>query len=386
MIFKRPYLSFHSAGASFAVVAVLLAFSHPAPAQTVILHLKNGDRLSGTVLTQEVSRILLKTALGPVAVPADLVARQETLPTAPTAKPAVPPSAPKAPPAPSPQDARERLKVLTRQYEAGTLSASEYHLQRAGLIRELEAGRNPVPQPPPPAAASVRPSPGKAAKPAVAPPRSQWAGEAQIGTDLAFSTKDRRLFTGRLKASYSRQRFQNTMEYLFTYGKTDGEISANRMNGSMKSDWRVSPKFYVYNLGGAGYDEIRKIDLHYEAGPGLGYPLLQGKDLALSSELGVNYQAEERFLSEKDRRFYFRLAEIATFKLNSKLSLDEKAEWFPQVERPDHYRVRVEANARYLLAENLSLVFSVLDQFDTDPAPQVDRNDLQIRSSLGMKF
>jgi hypothetical protein len=66
--------------------------------------------------------------------------------------------------------------------------------------------------------------------------------------------------------------------------------------------------------------------------------------------------------------------------------LDEKFEWFPEVGDFGSYRFRFEANARYLLAQNLSLIVTILDIYDTAPATNVDKNDLQIRSSLGVKF
>ena len=40
----------------------------------------------------------------------------------------------------------------------------------------------------------------------------------------------------------------------------------------------------------------------------------------------------------------------------------------------------------YKLIENLSLNLSLLDQYDTDPAPKVGQNELQIRSTIGITF
>jgi hypothetical protein len=36
--------------------------------------------------------------------------------------------------------------------------------------------------------------------------------------------------------------------------------------------------------------------------------------------------------------------------------------------------------------DNFSLNLSLLDVYDTDPAPKVNRNELQIRSSIGITF
>ncbi len=86
------------------------------------------------------------------------------------------------------------------------------------------------------------------------------------------------------------------------------------------------------------------------------------------------------------RLFYYRLAEIVNWPFGPKLSMDEKFEFFPRVEDLDQYRFRFETNFRYWLRSNLSLNLTVLDVYDTQPAPNVTRNDLQLRSSVGVKF
>jgi hypothetical protein len=65
--------------------------------------------------------------------------------------------------------------------------------------------------------------------------------------------------------------------------------------------------------------------------------------------------------------------------------LEEKFEFFPRVDL-EQYRFRFETTLRYWLVQNLSLNLTVLNLYDSDPARNVDRNDLQIRSALGFKF
>ena len=96
-----------------------------------------------------------------------------------------------------------------------------------------------------------------------------------MGADLAYSEKDRQLYSGRLKFIYAKKPLRSSFDYLTTYGHTEGELSANRMDGSLKTDYDLNPKVYVYGLIGAGYDEIRKVDWRYEVSPGLGRRLLR---------------------------------------------------------------------------------------------------------------
>src|SRR5262249_36782831 len=156
-------------------------------------------------------------------------------------------------------------------------------------------------------------------------------------------------------------------------------LSANRVDGAIKTDFDLGPRVYVYDAARAGYDEIRKINFAYGVGPGLGYHLVKLTNFVVNTEAGVNYVAEYRRDDSDTENFYFRLAEQVSWKINTRFSFDEKFEFFPQVEHPSQYRFRLESSLKYFLQQNLFLSVTVLDQYDTAPAPGVPPNDLQVR-------
>jgi putative salt-induced outer membrane protein YdiY len=142
----------------------------------------------------------------------------------------------------------------------------------------------------------------------------------------------------------------------------------------------------TYNLAGVGYDEVRKIDLRYEVGPGLGYHLVQTTNFFVNTEVGVNYQKEERSDETESSRFYGRLGQNCTWKITPRLSWDEKVEYLPSIDDAELYKFRFETNLRYALLQNLFLNLSLIDTYDSQPADGVTQNDLQLRSSIGVKF
>jgi hypothetical protein len=81
-----------------------------------------------------------------------------------------------------------------------------------------------------------------------------------------------------------------------------------------------------------------------------------------------------------------RLGELMAWKISSKWFLDEKFEFYPRFTDVGEFRMRFEANLRYLLTHSLNLNLTVIDQFDTQPAPGVTRNDLLLRVTLGIKL
>lgn len=224
---------------------------------------------------------------------------------------------------------------------------------------------------------------------ALAPARARshkWIGEIQAGVDLLFSERHRQLYSGRAKITHTYSRLRNLFDYQLAYGETDDEMTDNRMLASLKTDQELTRRVYVYNLGGAGYDAVRKIDFQWETGPGLGYRWLKLTNIAFNTEAGFNYQAQ--YLEDNLRKelFYLRFAEDATWRITPKLSIDEKFEYFPSTENFGNYRIRFESNLRYAIVNNLSFIVTVLDTYETQTARGVPQNDLQIRSSIGVKF
>jgi hypothetical protein len=301
-----------------------LVLSVGASGQEVILHLRNGDRITGFITSETTNQIVLSNSWTKgLSVPLSTIVKREMV---------------------------------------------------------VHAGTNVMAKAAPPSAAVTN---ATVAKPK---PPMKWAGEIQLGADLGFSEKNRQLYTGRTKITMTYRRMRNIFDYNFSYGRTEDIVSANRMDGSMKTDYDLTRRVYVYSLGGAGYDEIRKINFRYEIGPGVGYHWIKRTNFLFNTEAGINYQAQYLADDTKSELFFYRLAEDATWKINGRLTLDEKFEYFPEVGDFERYRFRFESNLRYALMGNVFLTFTVLDQYYSDPAAGVGPNDLQVRSTLGVKF
>ncbi|HWN96401.1 MAG TPA: DUF481 domain-containing protein, partial [Methylomirabilota bacterium] len=237
-----------------------------------------------------------------------------------------------------------------------------------------------------------------------------WHGDIQVGVDLTFSERDRQVYNGKMKLIYAKNRFKTVFDYDATFGRSEVEetrielfrvdgtnvarnvtrkttkTDANRMNGSVKTDFDLTKKWYMYNLAGMGYDEIRQIDMRYEIGPGLGYHLIKWTNFFVNVEAGLTYQKEERTGASTLSTFFGRLAQNAAWKITPRLTWDEKFEYLPRMGDPEEFRMRIETNLRYAMLQNVFLNVSLIDTYDALAATGVTRNDVQVRSSVGVKF
>jgi hypothetical protein len=328
---------------SLLAASLLLLVCGNLHAQNVILHLRNGDRIAGTIISESTNEVTLSTVwIKQLTVPLAQIERREITPT-PLA------DAPNAAATNAPAKSEHQKSVLAMKAMPKPADTNTWW--------------------------------------------KRWKGDIAIGTDIEHGATDHQLNYGRATLTYSqpyksdpKEFFHNIFTYDAEYGKTDGTVSDNRMGGSSKTDFDLSRQFYVYNLGAAGYDRIRLIDLHYEDGPGMGYHWFNATNFALNLELGANYQADDYSNNTRVRNAYYRFGQNLTFKINKQLSLTEKYEYFPQADSPDQFRMRFESSLNYALILNFSLNLSLVDLYDTQPAATVPNNDFQLRTSLGVKF
>lgn len=317
-------------------------------AEQVTLRLRNGDQITAEMISLDSNNVTITNKLlGKIVVPVSEITNLQKKSGGPVPIP---------PPTPA------ETKAATNQPPVKTVQAP------------APAAKPPPVQPPP-----VKPKPPK-----------HWILDAQLGLDLQYNQTERQLFYGRAKWTYSRNRFRSIVDYLANYGKNDGILSANDMTGSVRVELDVNKdkRLFVFDAAGSGYNQIRKIDLSVDDSFGLGYKLLTRTNLTMSVDFGGNYQ--KQYFEDGTSRDYgaLRLGEQLSWKIvpSGKWFLDEKYEYYQRYTGIGDYRMRFESNLRYLLSNNLNLNFSVIDQYDTQPAPGVTRNDLLLRASLGIKF
>lgn len=330
-----------------SVLLLLLACGLAAQSQQVILQLKNGDRLSGNIASETNNQVVLTTVWSNnISIPADWITNRTLVPV--VAK------ATNAPP--------------------------------VVLLSTNNAPKAMPTIPLPPARAIAPPTP------VVILPKTpkRWTYEAQVGINLQYNAVTSQLYYGALKSMYTGELWRNTMDLSINYGKADQVVSANNLN----TDWRVehdvnkTKRMFVFNSIGAGYDQVQQIHLQYSDSVGAGYKFIERPNFTFTGDSGANYQKFFYYQHVEKDYLSLRLAEIISWKINSRVNFDQKLEFYPRLTSWSNYRIDAEANVAYKLNQkgNLFLNFSLVDLYDTQPAAGVSHNDLQVRSSLGLKF
>lgn len=335
-----------------ALICFLLCLC--ARAETVIVTLKNGDRLTGELKSENADRLVLKSPLaGTVKIPKSEISKREPL-NPPVA--VAPPVAAKPAPGPAPAPAG-------KPPEPALTAAKGTNAPPVALVRRW------IPD-------------------WLVPYTTNWHGNIQLGMDLGFGTADRQTFYGNASATHAYNRIRNTVEYHVAYGTLNDVESANRMNFRGKTDFDFGTKrrIYVYNTGGIGYDEVRRVDLEFDEGAGLGYKFIERPKFTLRGELGGQYQNIDYITAGDKSYLSIRVAENLSWRVSDKLTLSQGLTFLPNISELSDYRVRFELSASYPLFKRVNISLNLIELYDSDPPPRVDANDLTIQSTVGISF
>jgi hypothetical protein len=321
-------------------------------AQPVVLHLQNGDRIAGVILAQTTNSLVLSNAwTSELKIPLAAVVSREPAEVTPPATVPVVVAAPVAAPAATPVP----------------------------------------PAAPAPAVVAAIPPPA-AKKPVVSGPK-RWKADLNLGTSFIYGTTEQQNYYGTATLTYEKpylanpkKFFRNIISYNVNYGQANQVVSANQMWGSMKTDLDVTERLFAYNLGVAGYDQVRKIDLQWEVGPGFGYHILKTGRLIINTEVGSQYLVQQLSTGVTKDNVYLRFAENATWQIAERVTFKETLAYLPQSLEFGNFRLRLESTLSFALINRVSLNFTVVNLFDSQPAPGVESNQLQIRSTVGVHF
>jgi putative salt-induced outer membrane protein YdiY len=336
-----------------AIFFWLLLLVLPAAAQNVAIHLKNGDRITGRILSESTNAVTVTNFLGSIQIPLNEIARREVLPAP------VPVAAP---------------TTSTNIAATGTNVVSGTNVVQGSAPAVVKKEPKPPLSPANPEATPIASTP------------SYWKHDLRFGLNMRYADKDSQEFLTILKSTYGKAPFRHIFDVNFKYGEVEGVRSANSLGASEKTEYQLTPKTYLFGLIGGGFDEIRRIDAQYEIGPGFGIELLKKTNFVWKSEMGFNFQRQYRDDDTTLNQYSVRIAEIFAWRVWDTLTADLKLEFFPNVEEIGEYRFRIESTLRYPVNKRLSLNLDVIDLYESQPVHTVKPNDLQIRSTIGVTF
>lgn len=326
-----------------AVVMAATFWAQGAAADQILL--KNGDRLTGTVIKAEKGILTLKTAYAEkLEIQADAVQSISTE-----------------------QPVEVRL-------QGGEMLSGPLHSD-AGELQVLAGPERGVTTIAWPQVASINVPP---------PPASIWNGSLFLGAYKQSGNSDRTSasFGGEATRRSASDRF--SLSLLYNYAKEDDQLSARDTYGAIKYDYFFTRKFYGYLGVEMLKDRFKDLNLRTIVGPGVGYQLWDDPIKSLALEAGLAYFSEDRISAADDQWLTARLGARFRYKLSEQVTFSDNLTIYPNLEAGGEFTARNEAALVTTIAGPWSLRLANVLEHDSNPAAGIKKNDS--KSSVNLQY
>ena len=240
--------------------------------------------------------------------------------------------------------------------------------------------------------ATATPVPVKAALVVAAPPKivppviPRWANTLTAGVTLTRGNSDSLQATAKLESNKKTPNNEYNLETDATYGSANGIANSELYHGIGQWNHLFSPKWYGYLRGEGLHDGIAEVKYRFTLSAGVGYYLIKETNTSLALETGPGIVIER--LGEVDTTYAtMRLAEKFERKFNhNSARIWENIEFLPQVDIPGDYLINSEIGLSSSIYKNLDLQIYLDDNFNSQPAAGLRRNDVKLVSGVTYKF
>ena len=342
------------------------------------LTLKNGDRLSGTIVKsdEDAKTLLIKTDLA-----GDVTVKWEAITAIVSSQPL-------------------HIMLSDGRVLVGRVSTTDGTLEIATDGGTVPAAHDAV--------KAIRDNATQAEIDRLQHPglREYWSGLFDLGLSLTEGNSSTAALTIAGKASRVVPKNKLTLYYTEVYSRDSNEspavTTANAIHAGVRDEFSLNPRVYVFAFTDFDEDALQHLDLRNVIGGGLGYHLIKSSKTQFDVFAGGSFNQEyfasytianpappPVLLLEPSQSRHS--AEIVTgeslsTKLGPRTTVSEQVSFFPNLSSTGEYRVTFDANAVTKLKTWLGWQITFSDRYISDPPFGLKGNDLLLSTGLRLTF
>jgi len=347
-----------------AIYVAKVTLCAPLVARSELVHLKNGDRLTGEwVRVADAKLIFRAETIGEVTIPLSKIRSFET------SKAAV---------------------ALLKGGQSVRGKASLTNFRRLGDWRR---GRQKV------CGGSHAPSHLPRRNLRAAEPRAwqNWKGGGNFGYTLVRGDRQ----AGTISIGFNATRRQPdlpgvtegfrthyvmTMLFASTRSLEGVRTSANSITTGLRQDYLFTPTNFVFVLGQLDHIEAQSLDLRQTYGAGLGHDFLR-RPKAVLSFLGGSTYVNGRFQQGVARQnAEGLLGERLGLQLSDRVRVDHLFNFYPVLSDRGQFRLDSTTTVSTKISSRLALTTGFTDRYLSNPLPGHQKNELILTTGLGFNF
>ena len=222
----------------------------------------------------------------------------------------------------------------------------------------------------------------------IARAESMWERELSVGFTQATGNTQNSQLTGIFEADKKTEEDQVTLKASTLYSATNKKMDGQKHNASVRYALNfMDNPYYVFYKFSVEHDKFSNIDYRMLPTAGIGYWFSDTDDWKAMAEVGfglehINYSdtTKERTDAILVPRAFFEKAVFEKAKVSQDITL------FPSLEESDDFRVVTETRFTNPLSDNMSLRFSFIDEFNSNPTGESKKNDTRTVLSIVYSF
>jgi putative salt-induced outer membrane protein len=184
----------------------------------------------------------------------------------------------------------------------------------------------------------------------------------------------------------------------YNYGKSKvagvSTTNTDKWNGFGEYDYNLNPKLFVFGKLGLEGDKLSDLDLRATVASGLGYKLVDTKEVMVNLFGGVAYSADKYSKrqiigSSTDTRFSrtsLFVGEESAYQLSASTSFKQRLEFYPGLSGDKAKIAKFTAGLAVAMSSTLNLTVGLTDNYNSAPPAGGKKNDLGIFSGISVKL
>ncbi len=223
-----------------------------------------------------------------------------------------------------------------------------------------------------------------------------WAGTANVGLAGTEGNAQSLTFTVGVNAARVTNTDKTSVYFnaIRASAKVAGGVNSETAN-DIRAGWaynhNVNPKLFAGVYNDFEYDKFQNLNLRFVIGGNFGYHVFKTKRSQLDGLGGFDYNRASYFsvpASPASTQSFaeFMFGDDFTFKLNGNTSLVQTARFFDDVGNTSAYRVNFDIGASTKIAKWLTWNLTLSDRYNNRPAAGRKDNDFLYSTGLGITF
>ena len=213
----------------------------------------------------------------------------------------------------------------------------------------------------------------------------EWGATALLGGSISKGNSDARSISSGLRLRRDWNDNELVAGIFGVYGQQGGTMSAESLSGDLHYQQNLAKESFGGMRLDCDYDALAELDWRLAFAPYFGWVVFETERGKLSLEGGPSVVAEQK--SGRERAFLATYAAVkAKHKLGERTQLVGELSWLTKAADFKSQIFTSELRVEHALSERLSLQLLGRSTYDTDPANNSGRHDLQVVSALAVRF